>query len=237
MLDLKYEELQLLLFFFSNLYQTYTENEVSSVCYFICCSKNSAVLLKNSFTDSRFLYWWLITIITDAVKSIILVQYEVKRCYWYLTIVSIGFTDWADSLGGFSTRRAVAAAEAIRGWGPWCPHLGSRAGGGQLSGPGTLCRSLAPPAPRTTQGNPPADAPWTVDKVNKYIRYFILCKVDCKLLTLFDSACSLVQQCHHAGKSTTISGGVDPPEPCTALALLPFYATLYFYFSTFFCTF
>lgn len=59
-----------------------------------------------------------------------------------------------------SPRRAAAAA--IRGWGP-CPFRpGCTAGGGQLSGPETLCRSLAPPSPHTRQGSPPVDAPCTV---------------------------------------------------------------------------
>lgn len=95
-----------------------------------------------------------------------------KSGYWYLTRASIGFTgEQIDQVvagpSRFSTPQAVAAAGAIRGSGPGCPRLGSRAGEGRLSGPGTLCRSPAPPAPDTMRGNPPADAPCTVIEVEK----------------------------------------------------------------------
>lgn len=162
----------------------------------------------NIFSQTNFTH---ISFIDDAIQKLvmllkfILVQDVDKSGYWYLTVVSIGFTGkhwtahrWSEQ---FSTPWAVAAAQAIRGLGPWCPHLGSRAGGSRLSGPGTLCKSLAPPAPHTTQGNPPADAPWTVIKVKEKtlwlfgafqallclqkntfpcILHFVLCHVDCK---------------------------------------------------------
>lgn len=55
---------------------------------------------------------------------------------------------------------AAAAGEVIRGWGPGAPRPGSRADGGRLPAPETLCRTPAPRAPHTKQGNPPADEPW-----------------------------------------------------------------------------
>lgn len=127
--------------------------------------------------------------------------------YWYLTVVRIGFTGkhWKDGCWSewFSTPPAVAAAEAIRDSGPWSRHLACRADEGRPTAPETLCRSLAPPTPRTTQGNPPADAPWTVIEVSTLTTWtlfltFSTLKVDCKLLTLFDSVSSMVQPCHTA---------------------------------------
>lgn len=67
----------------------------------------------------------------------------------------------------FSNPRAAAADEVIRGWGRSCAHLGSKAGEGLLSAPGTLCRSLALPALHTMLGNPLADATWIVIEVKR----------------------------------------------------------------------
>lgn len=128
----------------------------------------------NIFSQTHFLHWWYNPKSTDAVK----VWYLYSMCIKWLLVFNCSEywfhrqTDWTDSRWSewVSTRRVVA--EVIRGWGPWCPHLGCRAGGGRLSGPGTLCRSLVPPAPCTTQGNPRAVVPWTVIKVKGKILAF-----------------------------------------------------------------
>lgn len=110
--------------------------------------------------------------------------------YGYLTVMSIG--SMGRQSGGRVTQcqlrsslRDAAAAEAIHGSGPCSLDPGSRAGGGQLTGLETLCRSLAPPALHTMRGNPPADALWAVIKRKvKHVKpslHFSLHALKCKL--------------------------------------------------------